>query len=439
VYAVAEARRFFEVAERTAGGPDERAMALHRLAEVAETEGMYALSEELCDRALATVEGQPASRTQLALRRIRERTRALQGQPLGETIDACNTLLDAARALKARDEEAALLNMISQYQSRGGEWREAEETARAAVHAAEEAESPRLLAETLTRLGMSMMDRSADDSAAFYNRALDLFRELGDRCGEARCNINLGIIHQRQGDATGAEAAYDRALEAARSAHAVDLAALASLNLGVLYLRRGQRELSSESFDAALDGFTAVGNEAHRVATLYNIAHLAREGEDWAAACAVYEQVAAIASRIGQPDLELGARAGRALASLAVGDRGLAEEAMRWIRANVEPRPEWWFQGRDLVDALRVRLAADRGDEAHALRILTEAVDVARKHDRYAAAYLLAESAHALRRTPEALLSLVDSILPEIETLGFAGVASRLTQIKIGLSASQAA
>ena len=40
VYAHAEARRFFEIAERTAGTPEERARALHCLAEVAESEGM---------------------------------------------------------------------------------------------------------------------------------------------------------------------------------------------------------------------------------------------------------------------------------------------------------------------------------------------------------------------------------------------------------------
>ena len=55
--------------------------ALHRLAEVAETEGRYALTEELCDRALAGLAGRPDDHAILGLRRMRERTRALQGQP----------------------------------------------------------------------------------------------------------------------------------------------------------------------------------------------------------------------------------------------------------------------------------------------------------------------------------------------------------------------
>jgi len=440
MYAHAEARQFFEIAERAASDPVERARALHRLAEVAETEGRYALTEELCDRALAGLAGRTEDRAILGLRRMRERTRALQGQPAAETIVACRVLLIKARELNDRSEEAAVLNMISQYQGRLGEWRDAEEVARAAVAAAEEADDGRLLAEALTRLGTSMMDRRSVEAGEFYQRALALFRTVGDRCGEARCHINIGIIHQRSGEVTAAEAAYDAALEAAKEAHAVDLAGLASLNLGVLYLRRGQLELASERYDAALERFTESSNEAHRLATLYNMAHLARESDDWATASALYDQVVAVAARIGQPDVELGARAGQALAALAVGSRSVAEDAMRWIRTNVEPRPEWWFQGRDLVDALRIRLAAERGDDAHALRLLHEAVAIAGRHDPYVAAYLVAECAPSLRRSTDALLVLIDQISPEVEALGFAGVFERLSVLRVALaSATQAA
>src|SRR3954465_7736206 len=139
------------------------------------------------------------------------------------------------------------------------------------------------------------------------------------------------------------------------------------------------------------------------------MAHLARESEDWATASALYDQVVAVAARIGQPDVELGARPGQALAALAVGARWGAEEAMRWIRTNVEPRPDWWFQGRDLVDALRIRLAAERGDDAHALRLLNDAVELAERHNPYVAAYLVLECAPSLRQQTNGLmLTIVD-------------------------------
>ena len=148
----------------------------------------------------------------------------------------------------------------------------------------------------------------------------------------------------------------------------------------------------------------------------------------------------AVAARTGQPDMELGARAGQALAALAVGARSVADDAMRWIRANVEPRPEWWFQGRDLVDALRIRLAAERGDDAHALRLLHEAVAIAGRYDPYVAAFLVAESAPSLRRSTDALVTLIDQISPEVDTLGFAAVAERLSVLRVALAgATQAA
>jgi diguanylate cyclase (GGDEF)-like protein len=440
VYAHAEARQFFEIAERAASNPVERAHALQRLAEVAETEGRYTLTEELCDRALAGLVGSTEARAILGLRRMREGTRALQGQAPKQTIAVCSELVAMARQLGDKFEEAALLNMISQYQGMLGEWRDAEEAAREAVAAAEVAGDGRVLAEAFTRLGSSMMDRQSPEAGDYYHRALALFHDVGDRCGEARCYINIGAIQQEAGDVIAAEVAFDRALDSAERAHALDLAGMASLKLGVLYQRRGQLDEANERFEDALERFTESSNEPQRLNTLYNMAQAARERDDWNGASILYEQVVAVAARTGQPDIELGARAGEALAALAVGARSAADDAMRWIRAKVEPRPEWWFQGRDLVDALRIRLAAERGDDAHALRLLQEAVAIAGRYDPYVAAFLVAESAPSLRRSTEALVTLIDQISPEVDNLGFAAIAERLSVLRVALAgATQAA
>jgi diguanylate cyclase (GGDEF)-like protein len=439
MYAHAEARRFFEMSERAARNPDERAEALRRLGEVAETEGRYALTEELCDRALAGLAGRPETSAILSLRRMRERTRALQGQPAAQTIEVCRDLLARARELGDRSEEAAILIMMSLYEGRLGNARDAESIAREAVAAAEQATNDRLLAEALTRLGTSVLDRRSREATEFYVRALALFRTVGDLVGEARCHINMGLIQQRNGELMAAEAAYDDALKAANHAKAVDLAGTAALNLGVLHMQRGQLDNASERFEQAHELFAKASNEAHRLVTLYNMANLARESEDWSTAATLYEQVMSVAARIGQPDVELGARAGQALASLAIGSRSVAEEAMRWIRTNVEPRPDWWFQGRDLVDSLRIRLAAERGDDAHAMRLLTEAVGIAGKYDPYAAVYLVAECGPSLRRSGEALLTLIDNIMPEVEAQGFAGVARRLSVLRLTLTSTPVA
>ena len=439
MYSQAEARRFFEIAERAAITPSERASALLGLAEVSELEGRHALTEELCDRALAALADSPDEHTVLALRRMRERTRSFKGLPSRETIAVCMELLEEARKLGDRAEESALLTMISQCQDRLGETAVAERVARDAVAAAQAANEPRLLAESLTRLGSAITDRNAADAEEFFGRALALFHAAGDRSGEARCHIHIGKIHQRAGDMAAAEAAYDHGLETAHSAQAVDLAGLASLNLGLLYLRRGQLALAGERYDDALERFSESSNESARLSTLFNMAHLAREAEDWGTASGLYEQVMAVAARIGQPDVELGARAGQALAALAVGARSVAEDAMRWIRANVETRPEWWFQGRDLVDAVRIRLAAERGDDSHAMRLLTDAVALAIRHDIYLAAYLVAECAPSLRGAAIPLVALIDRLVPEVQVFGLTGALHRLTNARMSLLASAAA
>lgn len=439
MYAHAEARRFFEIAERAATAPGDRAKALLGLAEVSEAEGRHALTEEVCDRALAALAGGSDEHTVLALRRMRELTRSLQGRPARDTITVCTELLAKARELGDRGEESALLTMISRCQDRLGESAESERVAREAVDAAQAANDPRLLAESLARLGGAVMEANAIDAAGYYERALALFHAAGDRSGEARCHVNIGSIHQRAGNIDAAETAFEQALETAQASQAVDLAGLASLNLGVLYLRRGQLAAAGERYDAALARFTESSNESDRLATLFNMAHLAREAEDWTTASTLYEQVMAVAARIGQPDVELGARAGQALAALAVGARSVAEDAMRWIRANVETRPEWWFQGRDLVDALRIRLAAERGDDAHAIRLLNDAVALAGRHDVYLAGYLVAECAPSLRRAADAVVPMIDQLMPQVEDFGFSGVVQRLTNMRMALLASAAA
>src|SRR5690348_17707296 len=51
--------------------------------------------------------------------------------------------------------------------------------------------------------------------------------------------------------------------------------------------------------------FTESANESHRLATLYNMAHLARESEDWATASALYDQVVSAAARSEEHTSEL--------------------------------------------------------------------------------------------------------------------------------------
>jgi len=433
VYAHTEARSFFGLAVRSAEKDQERATATFRLAEVAETEGAYATVEHLCEEVLEQLGPRVGVGEYLPLRRMRERVRVTQGRPPADTIAACQSLLAEAVALGERAEEAALLGMISQAHSRLANWDEASAVANQAAEAAAKAGDPKPLADALTRLGITLMDRAPSEAIAQFNRALELYRGMDDRYGQARCLINLGITYARRGQSEDAERAYAQGLETARAAHASDLAGLAGLNLGVYYLKRGQTLLAGERFKEALAAFSAANSEPHRLATLLNLAHLARENGNWVDADRLYSEAITLAIRTGHPDVELGARAGAGLVAIAVGRNAEAEQEAEVIAERVDARPGWWFQGREIVDALRIRMASTRSNPARAARLFYESVDAARTRDLYATGWLIAECASSLAND-SAPSALIAELTPKIESHGFAGLAARFATLRLTLA-----
>jgi tetratricopeptide (TPR) repeat protein len=433
LYAHAEARTFFDLASRCAADESQRAVAMFPLAELAETEGKYADAERLCEEILEDLGPKAGAAQYLPLRRMRERIRANLGRSSAETIKACHALLIEAVAMGERAEEAALLGMISQGHARLGNTEEAEAVARQAAEAARIAGDSRALADALTRLGVTLLDRVPADALEYFRQAYDLFQRLDDRGGQARCSINMGIIHLFLNDSNEAERAYARALDSARNAHASDLAGLACVNLGVLYLKRGRAELAGERFEEALQAFVAAQHEPHRLGTLLNLAHLARENGHWDKATSLYTEVIALAVHTGQPDVELGARAGAALTELALGRMAAAADQARAITARMDGRPGWWFQGREIVEALRIRIAAARRDYTEAVTLLKENVEALQGRDLYAAGWLLGECAQALPpdRVP---FSLITELSPRIEAHGYAGLSLRFATLRLILN-----
>jgi hypothetical protein len=192
--------------------------------------------------------------------------------------------------------------------------------------------------------------------------------------------------------------------------------------------------LAGERFKEALHEFTSANSEPHRLATLLNLAHLARENGHWDDSVSLYAEVIALAIRTGQPDVELGARAGAGLTALAVGRVGAAEEEARTIAARLDARPGWWFWGREIVDALLVRLAAGNRDFTGASRMLNEGIQMSEAHnDLYATAWLVAECAPAL---PSDIVPfpLISELTQKIEAHGFAGLSARFATLRLILS-----
>jgi tetratricopeptide (TPR) repeat protein len=435
LYAHSEARTFFGMAANSRGvDEDQRAAAMFQLAEVAETEGAPNEADRLCEEILEDL-GERASAAQyLPLRRMRERVRSLLGRPLPETIKACQSLLLEAIAAGNREEEAALLGMIAQAHTRLGNLTEAETVARQAAEAARLTGESRTLADALIRLGTTIRESGPAEALDCYRQALELYNRLDDRIGQARCAVNMGTLHAAADDSAEAERCFMRALDGARSAHATDLAGMSCINLGVLYLKRGRTELASERFEEALKAFSSTQGP-FRLFTLLNLAHLARENGHWDRAAELYTEVIALAVHTGQPDVELGARAGAALTELSLGKTGAAADQARAIVARLDGRPGWWFQGREIVEALRIRIAAVRKEYAEAVQLLRENVEALQSRDLYAAGWLLGECASAL--PPDKVpFQLINELAPRIEAHGYAGLSLRFATLRLILNDS---
>ncbi len=439
IYAYESAAEFFRIARRHARNGSEVAAIEWHLAQVGELGGRMTEAEAHCNLLLgACADGAAHLQILPMVRRMRERLRLQRGVPAGEVLAECGLLLEQARASGLDDEVVALLIMMSASCQRIGRMDTAEHLARQAVDAADAAAHPTLHADAVMRLGSVLLASSPASAVPHYRRALDMFTRLEDRFGQLRCQINIGSACDRAGNQAGAEASYLSALELAREIRATDFTGVALLNLGVLSLKTGQNERARARCDEALSIFTGAGHEPYRLAALYNLAHVARADEDAARALELYGACASLAARIAQVDVQIGALAGAGLAELDLQATAGAESRWQEVERLMAERPDWWFQGRELAEALSIRLAARaasngtwHGAESPALANLLDALQRAERHDQYAALWLGAECADVLRTQACALdgtptESRRERLRELARALGYASLVSRL-------------
>jgi tetratricopeptide (TPR) repeat protein len=295
---------------------------------------------------------------------------------------------------------------------------------------AERMDDPRLLADALVRHGSTLLRLGRLTEAVHrYRRASDIFTGIGDRYKIARCEINIGIGHSMGGDVAVAEEAYRRAIELAREAHAPDLDGLASLNLGVLCIHGGRYEEAQQCYEDALRQFTMVRNEAHRLASLYNLAYLARERGHMEHSLVLYEESAQLARHVGQADIEIGARGGAGLAALALGRSDDAASAARTVDRLLAAAPSW-FQGRELAEALSILETLHRGSRDEAEGRFRTALEAAEHHEPYRAAWLVAEVGPALARAgAHETWQLVEYYRRRVSELGYQALEQRYARL----------
>jgi tetratricopeptide (TPR) repeat protein len=228
-----------------------------------------------------------------------------------------------------------------------------------------------------------------------HARALELYERIGDIRGQGRAHVNMGIAAQFEARFDEGADAFGRAISVAKAAGMPDIWGLAALNLGVSFQQRGDYDRARERLGEALGLFATVKQAEYQLVALYNMAHVERELALWDSAAGLYEATTSLAQRIGQSDIEIGATAGGGLCQLELGRLDLARAALSEVRARMELRPEW-FQGREIAEALRIRLDTVDDRREDALRLFETAVALAEAADFYTAAWLAVECAPAL-------------------------------------------
>jgi tetratricopeptide (TPR) repeat protein len=426
LYAYETAAEFFAMARRHARELQQMADVEWRVAQIAEIRGRYPDAETACDTVLTTFASGAAELGILrAARRMHERLSLQRGAPPAHVAETCATLLADARTAGADDEVVPLLIMLSVAQGRLGDGAAAQAIAREAAQEAERLGNLPLVADAAMRLGTTVLEQSPADAVVHYRQALDVFTRVGNRHGQLRCQINIGVACDRAGNSPAAEVSYATALAIGREIRASDLTALASLNLGVLLFKAGRFGPAQERFEEARQLFTTIGNQGHRLAALYNLANVARERGDAGGALELYGATAALAETLEHVEVRAGALAGAGLAELDLGAVRGARVQHDVVQALLAERSDPWFQGRELCEALHVRLTALESP-TDAAELLRDALDRAERHGQYAALWLGAECASVLRTADPVAEATLHRYLVHARALGYDPLVTRL-------------
>jgi hypothetical protein len=202
---------------------------------------------------------------------------------------------------------------------------------------------------------------------------------------------------------------------------------VASLNLGVLLQKAGKFGPARTRFDEALGLFNTIGHQPYRLASLYNLAHLARAQHDAATALELYGACAILAENIRHVDVQIGAIAGIGLAELDLNTMGGGVRQRERARMLISSRSSWWFQGREVWEALDIRLTAMEFGALRGLALLLDALARAEAHDQYATLWLGAECAELFQAGDTNAVTTRDRLLVQARALGYEPLVAKLS------------
>jgi tetratricopeptide (TPR) repeat protein len=138
----------------------------------------------------------------------------------------------------------------------------------------------------------------------YYEQALPIYREVGDRAGEANTLNNIGMVHHDRGEGQTALGLYEEALPILQEVgdRAVEAAVLN--NFGLVHHDRGDFQAALDYFEQALPIYREVEDRAGEAVVRSNIAMVHRGAGHLVEAIAELELVVALDEALQHADLE---------------------------------------------------------------------------------------------------------------------------------------
>ncbi len=186
----------------------------------------------------------------------------------------------------------------------------------------------RLLADTYYLLGQANYYEDRDSQAAqYFEKALPLLRELGDKRGEANCIRRSGDVALQQGRHEQAEASYKQALPIYREIGARMGEANCIQSLGDVALQQGRHEQAEASYKQALPIYREIGARLGGANCIRSLGDVALQQDRYEQAEASYNQALAIYREIGD-------RLGEANGIQRLGDVALRQDRYEQAEAS---------------------------------------------------------------------------------------------------------
>ena len=225
----------------------------------------------------------------------------LQLHTLGAWDQEASLIQDTLARLPAdSSRKAAWIHQLGVLAQGRGDYDEAARQYQRALDIFEQLGDHARIATTYHELGVLAQGRGDyDEAARQYQRALDISERLGDQAGAATTYHELGRLAQARGDYDEAARQYQRALDIKERLGSSSGMAVSYHQLGALAQARGDYDEAARQYQRALDISERLGDQAGMATTYHNLGALAQARGDYDEAARQYQRALDISERLG--------------------------------------------------------------------------------------------------------------------------------------------